>query len=209
MEELTTVWTGRDSELLERMIPFYLGNGSTRILDATVNRGWFWRKSDRLVVGVDLQASVQPTVVADNRALPFQDGVFDLVVYDPPHIPDYGSREGYGSRCGLGGTEADTRRGSSLSGLYPPFLSEAHRVLRPEGLVFAKVADYIHNHRRVWAHMDFVQAAQDAGFTACDCIVKTRTAPGAPDVWKTAHHARSRHVYWIVLRNSARCERAR
>ena len=51
-----------------------------------------------------------------------------------------------------------------------------------------------------------VRAATEAGFKACDCIVKIRSAPIVDPRWKTAHHARRQHCYWLVFRKSARCE---
>ena len=33
-----------------------------------------------------LREEVGPSVVADSRVLPFSDGVFDLVAFDPPHV---------------------------------------------------------------------------------------------------------------------------
>ena len=50
------------------------------------------------------------------------------------------------------------------------------------------------------------QAAQEAGFTACDCIVKTRKGPIVDPKWRVAHHSRRQHCYWLVFRKSAKCE---
>lgn len=204
---LTSVWEGTDKDLLERMIPFYMGDGPLKILDATVNAGRFWAGSPRNVIGLDRDGSVLPSVVGDNRAIPFLSGVFDLVVYDPPHVPNQGRdvTKDFTTRFGLV-EQSGKENGYSLSHLYPPFLSEAFRVLRSEGLVFAKIADYTHNHRRVWAHCDFLSAAAEAGFTACDCVIKVRKGPIMSSRWKRAHHTRSRHVYWIILRKSLKCE---
>jgi hypothetical protein len=49
--------------------------------------------------------------------------------------------------------------------------------------------------------------AEEAGFAVCDLIVKIRNGPMLSDKWKEAHHARKRHCFWIVCRNSANCER--
>ena len=57
-------------------------------------------------------------------------------------------------------------------------------------------------------HLQVVlRMAEEAGFTVCDLIVKIRTGPMLSDKWKEAHHARKRHCFWIVCRNSASCER--
>jgi len=95
----------------------------------------------------------------------------------------------------------------SLSYLYPPFLRQAKRVLKPDGLLLAKITDMVNNHRSKWAHCDFMRMAEEAGFAVCDLIIKIRDGPMLSDKWKEAHHARKRHCFWIVCRNSVSCER--
>jgi len=41
---------------------------------------------DRSSVGGSRVLSISPDVVADFRAMPYRDGSFDLVVFDPPHF---------------------------------------------------------------------------------------------------------------------------
>jgi hypothetical protein len=55
-----------------------------------VNSGRFWRDSRRPIVGIDLDIKYRPAVVADNSRMPFVDSLFDVIVYDPPHIPNQG-----------------------------------------------------------------------------------------------------------------------
>ncbi len=76
--------------------------------------------------------------------------------------------------------------GYNFTHLYPPFLREAFRVLKCEGVLFCKIADYIHDHRYQWAHIEVVGAAVEAGFCPCDCIVKIRKGPIVDPRWKTA-----------------------
>ena len=205
---LPSVWHEGDAELLDRMLAFYPAESPRRILDATVNAGRFWRGSDHKVVGLDIIHSHQPHVVGDNRLMPFADACFDAVVYDPPHVPNQGrdKSKDFNDRFGLT-LKAGRDQGYNLSHLYPPFLAEAHRVLRQGGVLFCKIADYVHNHRFQWAHIDLIAAAKEVGFTPCDCIVKVRKGPIASPKWKNAHHARRHHCYWIVLRKSNKCEK--
>ena len=206
-EPLGSVWDGEDSELLERMLEFYPRARPKRILDATVNCGRFWRGSLRPVIGLDLDILHKPAVAADNTRMPFPGESFDVVVYDPPHVPDQGRdhEKDFNTRFGLVARSAK-ENGYTFSHTFPPFLSESRRVLKPEGILLAKIADYIHNHRYVWAHLDFIQAARDAAFQPCDCIVKVRKGPIIDPKWKTAHHTRRQHCYWLVFRKSGRCE---
>jgi DNA modification methylase len=139
--------------------------------------------------------------------MPFADGSFDVVVYDPPHLPNQGrdNQKDFRPRFGLG-VRSGAETGYNLSYMFPPFCREAFRVLRPEGVLLAKLTDYVHNHRMQWAHVDFLAAAEAAGFTACDLIVKVRQGPIVDPKWKTAHHARRRHCFWIICRKSKNCE---
>lgn len=204
---LPSVWEGEDAELLERMLSFYPRSEPSLILDATVNAGRFWRGSCRPVVGMDIDPKYNPDVVADNRDMPFLDDTFDVVVYDPPHIPNQGRdrTKDFNARFGLV-VKSTKETNYNLSHLYLPFAREAFRVLRPEGVLLAKIADYVHNHRYQWAHVEFMRAAVTAGFQACDCIVKIRQGPIISPGWEVAHHARHQHCYWLVFRKSTKCE---
>jgi len=206
-EPLPSVWYGNDAELLEKMLSFYPRTPPERILDATVNAGRFWVGSTRPVIGMDIDPQHKPHIVADNREMPCENESFDVVVYDPPHIPNQGrdKSKDFNTRFGLT-LKSPAKNGYNFNHLYPPFLAEAYRVLRPEGILLAKIADYVHGHRFQWAHIELVSAALEVGFTACDCIVKVRKAPIKDPRWKTAHHARREHCYWIVFRKSDKCE---
>jgi SAM-dependent methyltransferase len=206
-DPLPSVWEGTDAELIEKMLDFYPRHTPEAILDATVNKRRFWVGSTRPVTGMDIDPRHKPDVVGDFRAMPFADESFDVVVFDPPHVPNQGrdQQKDFRDRFGLGETSG-AATGYSLSHLYPPFCAEAFRVLRPEGVLFAKIADYVHNHRMQWAHLDFLAAAQAVGFTNCDLIVKVRKGPIKDPKWKTAHHARRQHAFWIVCRKSKKCE---
>jgi SAM-dependent methyltransferase len=204
---LASVWDGADAELLEQMLDFYPRERPGLILDATVNRGRFRVGSERKVVGLDIDPKFRPDVVADNRRQPFKDVCFDVIVYDPPHIPNQGSdrSKDFNTRFGLV-LKSSAENGYNFTHLYPPFLREAFRVLRHEGVLFCKVADYIHNHCYQWAHIEIIRAAIQVGFRPCDCIIKVRKGPIVDPKWKMAHHARRQHCYWIVFRKSNKCE---
>lgn len=204
---LASVWDGEDGELLERMLDFYPRNAPQRILDATVNGGRFWRGSRRPVLGMDIEVKHRPGIVGDNTCMPFRDRVFDAVVYDPPHIPNQGKdrTKDFNTRFGLV-LRSSKENGYSFSHTYPPFLREAYRVLKSEGILLCKITDYIHDHRYQWAHVDLVHAANGIGFCPCDCIIKIRKGPIIDPKWKTAHHTRRQHCYWLVFRKSDRCE---
>ncbi len=204
---LPSLWEGEDHQLLERMLSFYPRGKPDRILDATVNVGRFWRGSARPVIGLDIERRYRPNVVGDNMQMPFRDESMDVVVYDPPHVPNQGRDrlKDFNTRFGLG-LKSPAATDYNFSHLYLPFVQEAYRVLKPEGVLFCKIADYVHNHRLQWAHVEMIQAGCATGFQPCDCIVKTRKGPIIDPKWKKAHHARRHHCYWLVFRKSDKCE---
>jgi SAM-dependent methyltransferase len=204
---LPSVWEGEDCDLLELMLDFYPHKHPQRILDATVNGGRFWRGSQRAVIGLDINPHYHPDVVGDNLSMPFRDEVFDVVVYDPPHIPNQGKdrSKDFNTRFGLV-LKSSAEHGYNFSHLYLPFVREAYRLLRAEGILLCKITDYVHNHRLQWAHVDLIQASTATGFCPCDCIVKVRKGPIVDPKWQVAHHARRHHCYWLVFRKSEKCE---
>ncbi len=206
-EPLASVWHGDDAELLENLLNFYPRKRPKRILDTTANGRRFWHDSKRPVLALDIEAKHKPDVAADNALMPFRPDSFDVVVYDPPHIPNQGKDKSkdFNTRFGLG-LHVPKEQGYNFSHTFPPFMREAWRVLKSEGLLLCKITDYIHHHRYQWAHVELIQAAQTVGFRACDCIVKIRKGPIIDPKWKVAHHTRRQHCYWLVFRKSAKCE---
>lgn len=102
---LESVWYGEeDAGLIEELLSFYPRREPRLILDATVNGGRFWRGSTRPVIGLDIDGRHRPHVCADNSAMPFRPGIFDVVIYDPPHIPNQGRdrAKDFNTRFGLG-----------------------------------------------------------------------------------------------------------
>ena len=208
-QALSSVWTGNDHQLLEQMLAFYPVIETEPILDATYNAGRFWRQSNRSVTSMDIDPRYGTDIVADNRNMPLGDDSFAVIVYDPPHVGPQGrdkSRKRFDVDFGAT-MPCGKEHGWSLSYLYPPFLKEAKRVLKSDGILLAKITDIVNNHRQRWAHCDFMAMAQDAGFVVCDLIVKVREGPMVSTKWKNAHHARKRHCFWIVCRNGAHSER--
>lgn len=209
-----SVVIGRDPETLDQLFAVKAPD-AVDILDVTFNKGVMWKGcSRRPTVTSDTNPDVPATHVADCRDLHFAtDGSFDVIVFDPPHLPNAVASAGSSgiehAQYGLGG-RAEWREGDTISSLFPEFLTEAKRVLRPGGLIFAKLSDFVHNHKYQWVHVDFIQAVQESGMTPCDVVVKVDPCAGnlKSSKWQKVHHFRRGHCYWIVVRNGG-CEAKR
>ena len=107
-----------------------------KILDLSAgNRAIWFDKIYRDTVYVDRRAEVNPTIVADTRALPPEVGDgYDLIVFDPPHV-NFGANAEMSKNYGHHTTDdiRDIIQGSA---------KEAHRVSRPDALMAFKWNDH-------------------------------------------------------------------
>ncbi|MEQ9769425.1 class I SAM-dependent methyltransferase [Pectobacterium jejuense] len=113
------------------------------ILDMCSGSRMFWfDKSDSRAVFSDIRRErhvlcdgrsleINPDVIADFRALPFDDTQFSLVVFDPPHLLRAG--ESSWLRKKYGALDRETWQEDLRAGF-----SEAFRVLRPLGTLIFK-----------------------------------------------------------------------
>lgn len=206
----SSVIHGRDSDGLTLALPFYVGGDGT-VIDVTAGTRKMWANVQwpGHTVFADIDPAVQPDVVCSWDAVPYHDASFDAIVFDPPHLPaaaaspaslqqyikDYGLVYGHKDEIGP-------------AALFHPFLVEACRLLRPDGVVLAKLKDYVHNHRYQWTLTAWVDAVRRIeGLTPCDLIVKVDPCGGnlKSGRWQKAYHVRNSHCWWAIVRKG-RCE---
>lgn len=187
-----------DQEALEAILFFHIKPGP-RILDVTYNTGKIWRGMKVRPDTNDYSQLYNTDYHLDFRDLwPIENGEYDVVVFDPPHIPSDTNSDIYELQYGV--TRKDPERaGLNISGLFEPFLDEARRILDINGIVAAKLCDIIHSSRYQWQSGLFINAALAKGWELVDIIIKARK-PG-PANWKSRHHVHRAHSYWIVVRN--------
>ena len=123
-----------------------------KILDACCGTRMFWfdRSDDRAVFAdkrretcelPDISSRggvrtlvVDPDIQADFTALPFEDGAFAMVVFDPPHLVKSGKNSWLAKKYGK--LEGDWRRDLRLG------FAECFRVLKHEGTLIFKWNEY-------------------------------------------------------------------
>lgn len=207
----TSVVYGRDTDVIPLLLDMHAVDNPA-ILDATHNRGVMWKGLPYNVTSNDVDPQFGTDHNYDCRDMHgIADGSFDVVAFDPPHLPAASASVGSSGieRLAYGLTEhGDYRQGNDVSPLFDPFLIEAARVLRPGGIVICKIADLVHNHLYRWQHVDFINAAQRLGMNPCDVVIKCDPAAAnlKSSKWKRVLHFRRAHCYWIVVRTDGTCE---
>jgi hypothetical protein len=202
----------RDPEVLATMLEFYAWP-EARVLDVTANERRMWKGICHPggVVYADIDPAMNPDILADFRALPCEPCSYDVIVFDPPHLPVAAaspeSHAQFASSYGL----SHAPKADNIASYFAPFLTEAARVLSAEGLIFAKLKDFVHNHSYQWMLAEFINAVKATpGLTPCDLIVKKDPSGGAlkSSKWQRSHHVRNAHCWWVVVRKG-RCETRR
>lgn len=205
---MESVITGKDYVVLNEMFAFYAPN-SKIIIDVCCNNRRMWRgvNISAHVKYYDIDPSFNPDIVCSWDNLPDDDESVDVLVYDPPHLPVAAASKKSMKRLAIDYGLNRSCNADNISDLHEPFIMEASRVLRKDGLIFAKIKDYIHNHKYQWNLEYFNQIVRNCRLTPCDLIIKRDPCGGnlKSGRWKKKVHAKNVHCYWVVVRKG-RCE---
>ena len=200
---------GTNANIFPMVLALHVKEGA-RIADVTYGKGVFWRKVD-----TD-KYDFHPSDISDGtdcRDLPYEDGSFDCVVFDPPYMEGF-FRNGRTTKAGAGthkafrdhysnGHEAPTNGGGKWHAAVVEFYEagghEAHRVLKDKGVLVVKCQDEVSANRQNLTHVEIVNAYADTGFVCKDLFVVVRpNRPGMSRLLKQVH-ARKNHSYFLVF----------
>ena len=156
------------------------------ILDCTYGNGRFWVGSTRTIIGCDRAYGRARDCCCSFLALPFRDGSFELVVYDPPFHPSVHSHEEarFGS---LGRNEIELKQ------LFVRGLHETWRVSGKYLLV--KCQDYIHNHHPQWMPLWCVAELGEP----YEWLIATRPSKLVSGRWTQVKSLRRQHADYILF----------
>ncbi len=202
-----SAWVGGNEGLFPSILDLYVAPGST-VADVTYGKGVFWRNVPEGLY--DVLASDLHTGT-DCRDLPYDDGVIDCVVFDPPymHTPGGSAHSAHRPferyyRNNDTGNRTKAKYHEAVLALYEDGGKEAYRILRPRGVMIVKCQDEVCSNRQRLTHVEIIRAYQDFGFVAEDLFVVVRT--NRPGVSRTVRqvHARKNHSYFLVFWKSDR-----
>jgi DNA modification methylase len=206
---VVSAYVGTNAEVFPRVLALHVPEGSA-VADVTYGKGIFWKNVPReryVLHASDIQTGT------DCRNLPYASGSLDCVVLDPPYM------EGLHRRCvtqlaGAGTHSAfrDTySNGEPVESADAPKYHEAvlefyfaagreaHRVLRPYGVLIVKCQDEVSANTQRLTHVEIINRYESLGFYAKDLFVVVRpNRPGVSRV-KRQEHARKNHSYFLVF----------
>lgn len=197
---VTSAVSGRNADLIASAASLYLKPGM-RVADVTYGKGLFWRKVDTTrfdFLPTDLKDGI------DFRNLPYRDHSLDVLVLDPPYmstrmtdtsLTDY--NDAY--RVTDSFDALGIRNNADVLRLYAEGMTEAHRVVKPKGMVWIKCQDTVDtHHRQAFNHITIHNTATDLGWYPKDLFVLVPNT-NIPNRWPYQKHARKNHSFlWIM-----------
>ena len=118
--------------------------------DLTYGHGTFWKRLPQPKYAFDIEPMYEHVIKADSTKLPLKSVSLRSLVFDPPFLTYIKDGRNHGSI--MGKRFSGYWRYEELEEHYRGTLSEAHRVLKPEGIMVVKCQDIIHNHKLYPTH---------------------------------------------------------
>lgn len=181
---MTSVSSITSAEAVEGLLA--LVSAGEPVLDVTYGNGTFWKGSTREVVGIDVDPSRAKTISADFCSLPFADGTFPAVIYDPPFHPMVNSAEEVRFR-GMGRNERELRVQFEIG------LQECWRVTSRHLIV--KCQGFVHNHAPQWMPLWVVGVLGEP----FEWLIVTRDHKRVSGRWVNVKSLRRNHADYMLF----------
>ena len=148
----------------------------------------------------DINPQIRGVVKANAAHLPLDNESISCMILDPPFLATKGRslEEKQGNRINLRfGVYPDE---VSLHQFYADAISEAYRILKPNGILIFKCQDKVSSGKQYMSHVYIINTAVNTGFYPKDMfilIAKNRIVAN----WQVRNqiHARKYHCYFLVF----------
>ncbi len=209
---VTSAHVTDNADIFPKILKLHVPKGAT-IADVTYGKGVFWKKvkvGDYKLIRSDIRDGV------DCRDLPYWKNSLDCVVLDPPymeglyrksksHMAGSGSHRAFREHYSNG--EATNGAGpkwhAAVLDMYFRAGKEAHRVLKPGGVLIVKCQDEVSANTQRLTHVEIINYYENLGFYAKDLFVIVRlNSPAISRLIKQVH-ARKNHSYFLVFVKSS------
>lgn len=189
-----------NDEVFPFILSLYVEPGSV-VADVTYGKGVFWKKVPK---GIYQLFPTDLTSGIDCRALPYDNGSIDCVVFDPPYMHTPGgsahqNHQNYEEYYKNNQTNSEKKYHEAVLDLYFTAAKEAWRVLRDGGIYIVKCQDEVCANQQRLTHIELVNELQQQGFITEDLFVVTRRSKPGVSRLITQAHARKNHSYFIVF----------
>lgn len=205
---VVTAHLGGNAEVFPQVLALHVPAGAV-VADVTWGKGVFWQHVPPRRYNL-LASDIQ--MGTDCRNLPYEAASIDCVVLDPPYMEGL-FRESADHMAG-GGSHAAFRQNYSngkptneggpkwhgaVVDLYFKAGREAHRVLKPNGVLVVKCQDEVSANRQWLTHVEIINEYGHYGFYCKDIFVVMRTNKPVVSRLKKQEHARKNHSYFLVF----------
>lgn len=199
------------SEVIRNILRLHVPDGKIDC-DPTYSKGAFYKGTgiDRPTLRFDIIPQTEDVIKADACKLPLDDSSIGCMMFDPPFLATTGKSltEGSGNRINRRfGVYSNERE---LHQFYRSALQEAHRVLKPDGILIFKCQDKVSGGKQYFSHVFIMNEAVKTGFYPKDLFVLTaRNRLVANWQARNQKHARKYHCYfWVFQKSDRRIEYA-
>lgn len=202
-----SAYVGNSADIFPLILDLHVPPGSV-VADVTYGSGIFWQKVPRSKYV--LRPSDWKTGI-DCRHLPYESASIDAVVLDPPYMEGLFRATGR-EMAGAGNyaafrqtystgepTDEGPKYHQAVLDLYFQAGREAHRVLKPNGVLIVKCQDEVSANIQHLTHVEIINEYERIGFYTKDLFVLVRPNRPAVSRIKRQQHARKNHSYFLVF----------
>ena len=197
------------SEIISNILRLHVPGGKIDC-DPTYSIGAFYNGAEieAPALRFDIKPQAEGVIQADARHLPLEDESISCMMFDPPFLATTGKSltEGQGNiinrRFGVFPDE------QSLHRFYVEAMVEAHRVLKPQGILIFKCQDKVSSGKQYWSHCFIMNEAVKIGFYPKDLFILLAKNRLVAD-WQARNQQHARKFcsfFWTFQKSSKRID---